>query len=50
MGYSRLCAQGFGCYEQHWVMVDMNDIVSRAQGSRCYEQVRAMDDMNEFRS
>ena len=37
------------CYEQHRLIVDMNDSGSWAQGSRCYEQLRAMDDMNGFK-
>ena len=38
------------CYEQHRLIVDMNDSKSWAQGSKCYEQLRVVDDMNDSRS
>ena len=36
ISYSRSLAQGFKCYEQLWVVVDMNDFESWALGSRWY--------------
>ena len=37
-------------YEQHKLIIDMNDSSSWVQGSRCYEQLRVVDDMNDFGS
>ena len=32
------------CYEQHRLIVDINDSKSWAQDFRCYEQLRVVDD------
>ena len=39
MNDSRLLAQGFSCYEQLKVMIDMNDFMLSAHGSRCWNNL-----------